>query len=94
MEFVEEFVEAFGMFALMVEEKVQIVAEHYAEVDEVQTPVEVVNAFVEVQNYYYSLIEPLHLVVVVEEEVNLASLVETCQVVVEQVASEAFVVVH
>jgi hypothetical protein len=69
-----------------------IVVEYVDEVDAVQKQVEVVNELVEEQNYYYySLIEPLHRVVVEEEEVNLASWVETCQVVV---ASKAFVAVH
>jgi adenosine deaminase len=73
MEFVEESMEAFVVLALMKKEKVQIVVEHDDEVDEVQKQVEVVNELVEALNYYYSLIEPLHLVVGVEEEVNLAS---------------------
>jgi hypothetical protein len=55
---------------------------HDDEVDEVQKQVEVVNELVEDQNYYYLVIEPLHSVVVVEVEVNLASLVGTYQVVV------------
>jgi hypothetical protein len=63
-------------------EKVQIVVAHDDEVDEVQTQVEVVNELVADQNYYYLVIEPLHSVVVVEVEVNLASLVGTYQVVV------------
>jgi hypothetical protein len=65
--------------------------EHDDEVDEVQKQVEVVNELMVEQNYCYSLIEPLHQVAVVEEEVNLASLVETFQVVV---ALMAFLVVH
>jgi trehalose-6-phosphate synthase len=78
--------EAFVVLVLMMKEKVQIVVEHDDEVDEVQKQVEVVNELVEEQNYYYSLIEPLHPVVVVEEEVSRASLVEISPVV-EQVAS-------
>ncbi len=78
--FVEESME---VLSSTMKEKVQIVVEHDDEVDEVQKQVEVVNELLEEQNYcYYSLIEPLHPVVVVEEEVNQASLVETCQVVV------------
>jgi hypothetical protein len=90
---VMEFVEASVVFALM-KKKVQIVVEHADEVDEVQKQVEVVNEVVEDQNYYYSSIEPLHWVVVEEEEVNLASWMKTSQVVVEQEALEAFVAVH
>jgi hypothetical protein len=81
MELVEALMEAFVVFASMMMEKVQIVVEHDDEVDVVQMQVEVVNELVEEQNYYCSLIEPLHRVVVVEEEVNLASLVETFLVV-------------
>jgi hypothetical protein len=65
----------------MMMEKVPIVVEHDDEVDEVQTQVEVVNDLVEDQNYYCSSVEPSHQVAVVEEVVNLASLVGTFQVV-------------
>jgi hypothetical protein len=79
MEFVEESME---VLSSTMKEKVQIVVEHDDEVDEVQKQVEVVNELVEDQNYYCLVIEPLHSVVVVEVEVNLASLVGTYQVVV------------
>jgi hypothetical protein len=77
--FVEESME---VLSSTMKEKVQIVVEHDDEVDEVQKQVEVVNELVEDQNYYCLVIEPLHSVVVVEVEVNLASLVGTYQVVV------------